>query len=72
LDRTSVRSVNASTIKSLDESEYDLRPFMRLIKKSKFTGPIGYINFKPTATPADYLARTMERWKALCAEVGLV
>lgn len=71
LDRTSVRSVNASTIKPLDESVYDLRPFMRLIKESDFKGPIGYINFKPTTAPADYLARTMKRWKELCAEVGL-
>ena len=71
LDRTSVQTMNQSTIKPLDESVYDLRPFMRLIKASGFNGPIGYINFKPTAPPAHYLARTMHQWSALCAEVGL-
>ena len=70
LDRKSVRTTNASTIKSLDESEYDLRPYMRLIKQSGFEGPIGFINFR-LPTPKDYLERTMKRWESLCKEVGL-
>ena len=56
---------------SLDESEYDLRPFMRLIKDSDYKGPIGFINFKPPTAPEDYLKRTMQRWNELCREVGL-
>ncbi len=71
LDRTSVGSMNASTILSLDESVYDLRPFMQLIKESGFDGPVGMINFKPETEPADYLSRSMKEWKRLCAEVGL-
>jgi len=71
LDRTSVRTMNASTIKSLDDSEYDLRPYMRLIKQSGFEGPIGFINFKLPTTPKDYLERTIKRWEELCQEVGL-
>lgn len=70
LDETSVRTMNESTILSLDESVYDLRPFMRLIKESDFDGPIGFINFK-LSSPEDYLARTMTRWRELCQEVGL-
>jgi sugar phosphate isomerase/epimerase len=70
LDRKSVGTMNASTIKSLDNSEYDLRPYMRLIKQSGFDGPIGFINFKLPA-PEDYLARSMKRWEELCREVGL-
>ena len=72
LDRTSVRSMNASTILSLDESVYDLRPFMRLIKESGFDGPVGMINFKPETEPADYLSRSMKEWERLCVEVGLI
>lgn len=71
LDRTSVGTMNASTIKSLDDSEYDLRPYMRLIKQSGFEGPIGFINFKLPTTPKDYLERTIKRWEELCQEVGL-
>lgn len=70
LDRTSVTTMNASTIKSLDDSSYDLRPFMRLIKDSGFEGPVGFINFK-LPNPEDYLKRTIKRWKELCEEVGL-
>jgi len=71
LDRTSVRTMNESTIISLDESPYDLRPYMRLIKTSGFNGPIGFINFKQTARPENYMQRTMNRWRELCHEVGL-
>ena len=70
LDTTSVGTMNASTILSLDESIYDLRPFMRLIKESDFDGPIGFINFR-LPNPEDYLARTMTHWTELCEEVGL-
>ena len=70
LDETNVGTLNASTILSLDESIYDLRPFMHLIKESSFEGPIGFINFR-LPNPEDYLARTMARWEALCEEVGL-
>lgn len=72
LDRASVRSMNESTIKSLDESVYDLRPFVRLIKESGYTGPVGFINFKLPAEPVDYLSRSMTEWEQLCAEVGLL
>lgn len=71
LDRTSVRAMNSSTIKSLDDSTYDLRPYMRLIKDSGFEGPVGFINFNIPEPPEDYLSRTMTRWRELCLEVGL-
>ncbi len=70
LDRTSVRTMNASVIHSLDDSPYDLRPYMRLIKESGFEGPVGFINFR-LSDPEDYLARTITRWNELCQEVGL-
>jgi len=59
-----------STIMSLDEGEYDLRPFMKLIASSGYKGPIGFLNFK-LSNPEDYLVRTIERWNELCMEVGL-
>ncbi len=70
LDRTSVSTMNASTIMSLDDSVYDLRPYMRLIARSGYKGPVGFINFK-LILDDDYLARTMKRWRELCHEVGL-
>jgi len=71
LDRTSVRTMNESTIKSLDDSPYDLRPYMRLIKSSGFEGPVGFINFRLPGTPEEYLQKTMTRWRELCLETGL-
>ena len=71
LDRSSVRSMNESTILSLDESVYDLRPYLRLIKESDYAGEIGFINFNLPGGPENYLKRTMTRWEELCQEVGL-
>ncbi|MDA7640451.1 sugar phosphate isomerase/epimerase [Opitutaceae bacterium] len=73
LDNSSVGTMNESTILSLDDSVYDLRPYLRLIKESEFDGPIGFINFRldRLTPPEDYLARTMARWNALCEEVAL-
>jgi hypothetical protein len=63
--------MNESTIRSLEDSAYDLRPYMRLIKTSGFEGPIGFINFKIPGPPEVYLEKTMTRWRELCLEVGL-
>lgn len=70
LDRTSVRTMNASTIHSLEDSEYDLKPFVKLIKESDYKGPVGFINFK-LPEPKEYLKKSMNRWEELCKEVGL-
>ena len=70
LDRTSVRTMNASTIHSLDDSEYDLRPYLKLIKESDYKGPVGFINFK-LPEPKEYLKKSKNRWDELCEEVGL-
>ncbi|NVJ59386.1 MAG: metallophosphoesterase [Gammaproteobacteria bacterium] len=61
---------NNTNILSLDESRYDLKPYLRLIKSSGFSGPIGFLNFK-LSNPADYLDRSFEEWQQLCKEVGL-
>lgn len=73
LNDESVRAMNESTIMSLDDSVYDLRPYLRLIKESDFDGPIGFINFRldRLTPPEDYLARSMARRQELCEEIGL-
>ncbi len=71
IDRTSTRTIEQSTILSLDESSYDLKPFMNLIKTSGFNGPIGFINFKVGANPEDYLKRSITTWNELCTQIGL-
>ena len=71
LDRTSLGTMNSSTVKSLEKSEYDLIPFMKLIKKYDSEIPIGFINFKLTEDPKVYLKNTMERWVEMCNEVEL-
>ncbi len=71
LDRTSPGTMNTSTVKSLEKSEYDLIPFMKLTKKYGSQLPLGFINFKMTEDPKIYLKNTMDRWIELCNEVGL-
>ena len=71
LDRTSPGTMNSSTVMSLEKSEYDLIPFMKLTKKYGSEVPLGFINFKMTEDPKIYLKNTMERWVELCKEVGL-
>lgn len=71
LDRTSPSTMNNSTVMSLEKSEYDLIPFMKLTKKYGSEVPLGFINFKMTEDPKIYLKNTMDRWIELCNEVGL-
>lgn len=71
LDRTSPSTMNTSTVKSLENSEYDLVPFMKLTKKYGSEVPLGFINFKMTEDPKIYLKNTMDRWIELCEEVRL-
>jgi hypothetical protein len=71
LDRTSPSTMNTSTVMSLEKSEYDLIPFMKLTKKYGSGVPLGFINFKMTEDPKIYLKNTMDRWIELCNEVGL-
>ena len=71
LDRTSPTTMNTSTVMSLEKSEYDLIPFMKLTKKYGSEVPLGFINFKMTEDPKVYLKNTMDRWIELCNEVGL-
>jgi len=71
LDRTSLGTMNTSTVKSLEKSEYDLIPFMKLTKKYGSEVPLGFINFKMSEDPKIYLKNTMKRWIELCNEVGL-
>lgn len=71
LDKTSLGTMNSSTVKSLENSEYDVVPFMKLSKKYGGNLPVGFINFKLAEDPKVYLKNTMERWVELCNEVGL-
>ncbi len=71
LDRTSPSTMNTSTVMSLEKSEYDLIPFMKLTKKYGSEIPLGFINFKMTEDPKIYLKKTMGKWIELCNEVGL-
>jgi sugar phosphate isomerase/epimerase len=56
----------------LDESEYDLQPFMGYIRNSTYAGPVYFINFQITDPPPElYLNSSMTKWDELCSQVGL-
>ncbi len=67
VDNTSRKTIDTSTVKSLEKSEFDLLPFVKLIKKYHPPGPVGFVNFLITDDPKIYLKNTMDRWKALWA-----
>lgn len=71
LDRTNADTMNSSTVMSLEKSEYDLIPFMKLTKKYGSEVPVGFVNFKIKDDPNVYLKNTIDRWIELCNEVGL-
>ncbi|MBK1879012.1 sugar phosphate isomerase/epimerase family protein [Pelagicoccus mobilis] len=55
---------------SLEESEYDLLPFVKLIREHKTPSQIGFVNFKLTEEPEVYLKRSMDRWVELWGDAG--
>jgi sugar phosphate isomerase/epimerase len=65
VDRTSPRAMNKSTIKPLDQGDYDLRPLIRALDAVGYEGPVGLMNFKIEAEPSDYLARSIEAWRRI-------
>ena len=70
VDRTSSRTMENSTIKPLDEGDYDLRKFLRALRAVDYRGPIGFINFMIEQEPADYLARSISKWRTLNVEAA--
>lgn len=71
IDWTTQQTMSDSVTRALDDSPYDLKPFMTLVRDSGFTGPVGFINFR-LSQPVGYLMRSMTVWQDLCAQVGLV
>lgn len=67
VDMTSAYTMDKTTIKSLDENEYDLAPFLNTLKEVQYKKPVGFINWKldEDAVPKDYLSRTIKSWKTL-------
>lgn len=65
VDWTTSRTMENSTIKPLDEGDYDLRKFIRALRAVGYRGPIGFINFMIEQDPADYLARSISKWRTL-------
>lgn len=73
-----IKTTGDFSILSLEDSEHDLKPFMRLVGNSEYTGPVGFINFAiPEDTddgvdyPEEYLAGSLTEWESLSNEVGL-
>jgi len=57
-------------IRPLDESDYDLRSFLKLVRKSHYQGPVGLQCYKISEPPAVHLKRSMNAWRALTAAVN--
>jgi sugar phosphate isomerase/epimerase len=54
-------------IRPLDDSDYDLKSFLSVVRKVGYAGPIGLQCYGITDPPADHLKRSIEAWKALNA-----
>ena len=69
---------NTFSIVSLEDSEHDLEPFIGLVRDSKYTGPVGFINLGIAKDltdgadyPEEYLAGSITDWDNLSTNVGL-
>jgi sugar phosphate isomerase/epimerase len=58
------------TITSLEEGDYDLVGFMRLLKKVGYTGQVGLQCWSIKEKSELHLARSMERWREIVKEVA--
>lgn len=64
-DMTSRKTMDATTIQPLEDSEYDFAPFLKALKEVNFKGPVGYINFKFNKEPEEYLPKSLAEWNRL-------
>jgi sugar phosphate isomerase/epimerase len=53
----------------LGEGSYDVAGFLQKVRAAGFTGPIGFQGYGIKAPPREVLARTMEAWKQMQAEL---
>jgi len=64
-----------SIVRPLNDSPYNLEPYIKMIKDSGFQGPVAFINYRIPVNhgllPRQYLPPSMERWRSLCKKVGL-
>ena len=60
-----------SLSRPLDQSEYNLRPFLRYMRDSGYTGDVFFINFKIPNPLRAYLQSSMEEWIKLANELNL-
>lgn len=54
-------------IRPLDDSDYDLTGFLRLVREIGYRGPIGLQCYSVVEPPADHLKRSIEAWRTLIA-----
>ena len=57
-------------IHPLNESDYDLAGFLKLVKKVGYTGPVGLQCWSIKTPAADHLRRSMTTWRKLLEQIG--
>lgn len=68
-DYTTSKSRDMSTIKPLGNGDFDLTNFIRLLKKSQYTGTVAFMNFGLTESPDVYLPGSLMEWKQLISKL---
>ena len=54
-------------IRPLDDNDYDLAGFLRLVREIGYRGPMGLQCYSIVEPPTDHLKRSMNVWKTLNA-----
>ena len=60
----------AGIIMSLNEGDYDVRPFVTSLARAGYKGPILLHNFGFKSKPEEYLPASMKRWREISADVA--
>ncbi len=64
-DYSNSKTRDTSTIKPIGFGNFDLTKFILLLKKSKYSGTVAFMNFGIMEIPEVYLARSLVEWKRL-------
>ncbi|WP_010136340.1 sugar phosphate isomerase/epimerase family protein [Ochrovirga pacifica] len=63
VDRRTFGTMDSSTIQPLEVGKFDYAPFLKALKKIKYKGPVGFINFNIKSKPEDYLPKSLKVWR---------
>jgi sugar phosphate isomerase/epimerase len=64
-----VNGLKGDAIVSLDQGDYDVEAFLKLLLKVGYHGPVGLQGYGVPGPSGEHLARSMKRWRGITAKL---